>query len=150
MSHYLRSVGMFALILCPEVVSPNDRLNQGPSTERLQKDLLPLPAWIPSAADIVEQSETPVTVIEARSRNAWLLLCIACINSHCSGGRSGSELLVCVGPPSPAQLSSRRAVRCSGPSRCRCGMPLSKKCGAAVARAALQSLSLELFLWQRD
>ena len=83
-----------------------DRLNQGPSTERLQKDLLPLPAWIPSAADIVEQSETSVTVIEARSRNAWLLLCIACINSHYSGDRSGSELLVCVGPPSPAQLSS--------------------------------------------
>ena len=83
-----------------------DRLNQGPSTKRLQKDLLPLPAWIPSAADIVEQSETLVTVIEARSRNAWLLLCIACINSHYSGGRSGSELLVCVGPPSPAQLSS--------------------------------------------
>ena len=40
--------------------------------------------------------------------------------------------------------SSRRTTWCSGPSRCRCGMPLSEKCGAAVAKAALQSFSLEL------
>ena len=76
----------------------------GPSTSCHQKDLLPLHAWQPTVSDIVNRYATGISEAEARSRNAWTLLFIACLKVHYCGGKSWSDLLLCQGPPSESQL----------------------------------------------